>query len=56
MSDVLADEWDSDDMERVVLPGKNQIVTVMDLRPATAYHLRIIAENEVRYRITFHTY
>ena len=35
-------------MERVVIPGKMEIVSVMDLRPATAYQMRIIAENEVR--------
>ncbi|XP_043207619.1 Down syndrome cell adhesion molecule-like protein Dscam2 isoform X5 [Amphibalanus amphitrite] len=41
------DEWDSKEMERVVIPGKMEIVSVMDLRPATAYQMRIIAENEV---------
>ncbi|XP_043478437.1 Down syndrome cell adhesion molecule-like protein Dscam2 isoform X29 [Leptopilina heterotoma] len=39
--------WDSD-IDRVVVPGSQQNVAgVFNLKPATTYHLRIVAENEI---------
>ena len=39
--------WESD-IDRVVVPGSQQNVAgVFNLKPATTYHLRIVAENEI---------
>ncbi|XP_029175730.1 Down syndrome cell adhesion molecule-like protein Dscam2 isoform X16 [Nylanderia fulva] len=39
--------WDTD-IDRVLVPGSQQNVAgVFNLRPATTYHLRIVAENEI---------
>ncbi|KAG7213705.1 hypothetical protein KM043_002942 [Ampulex compressa] len=39
--------WESD-IDRVLVPGSKQNVAgVFNLRPATTYHLRIVAENEI---------
>ncbi|KAK7068698.1 hypothetical protein SK128_024054 [Halocaridina rubra] len=38
--------WDSDG-ERMMVPGNQNMAAVLDLRPATTYHLRIIARNEI---------
>ncbi|XP_065205888.1 cell adhesion molecule Dscam1 isoform X13 [Planococcus citri] len=38
--------WDTD-MERVFVAGHETLVSVMTLRPATTYHFRIVAENEL---------
>jgi len=34
-------------MTRVLVPGQQVMATVINLRPATTYHLRIVAENEI---------
>ncbi|XP_037086428.1 Down syndrome cell adhesion molecule-like protein Dscam2 isoform X6 [Pollicipes pollicipes] len=44
---LAKNEWDTRSMERVLIPGKMPVVSVQDLRPATTYQMRIIAENEV---------
>ncbi|KAK8752913.1 hypothetical protein OTU49_008227, partial [Cherax quadricarinatus] len=38
--------WDSDG-ERMMVPGDQNMAAVLDLRPATTYHLRIVARNEI---------
>lgn len=39
--------WETD-IDRVLVPGSQQNVAgVYNLRPATTYHLRIVAENEI---------
>lgn len=39
--------WETD-IDRVLVPGSQQNVAgVFNLRPATTYHLRIVAENEI---------
>jgi hypothetical protein len=39
--------WETD-IDRVLVPGSRQNVAgVFNLRPATTYHLRIVAENEI---------
>ncbi|XP_076062140.1 Down syndrome cell adhesion molecule 1 isoform X8 [Oratosquilla oratoria] len=38
--------WETDG-ERVIVPGNHNIATVHDLRPATTYHFRIVARNEI---------
>lgn len=39
--------WETD-IDRVLVPGSQQnIAGVFNLRPATTYHLRIVAENEI---------
>lgn len=35
------------DIERVLVPGNQNEAGVFNLRPATTYHLRIVAENEI---------
>lgn len=34
-------------MERVRVAGHETLVSIMTLRPATTYHFRIVAENEL---------
>lgn len=34
-------------MDRVLVPGQQTEASVFTLRPATTYHLRIVAENEI---------
>ncbi|XP_039283540.1 Down syndrome cell adhesion molecule-like protein Dscam2 isoform X10 [Nilaparvata lugens] len=38
--------WEAD-IDRVLVPGQQNIAGVVNLRPATTYHLRIVAENEI---------
>ncbi|XP_068224083.1 cell adhesion molecule Dscam1 isoform X5 [Palaemon carinicauda] len=38
--------WENDG-ERMMVPGNQNMAAVLDLRPATTYHLRIIARNEI---------
>ncbi|XP_071522341.1 cell adhesion molecule Dscam1 [Panulirus ornatus] len=38
--------WDTDG-ERMMVPGDQNMAAVLDLRPATTYHLRIVARNEI---------
>ncbi|XP_061703835.1 cell adhesion molecule Dscam2 isoform X37 [Cydia pomonella] len=38
--------WDKD-IDRVLVPGDSTEAGVFSLRPATAYHIRIVAENEL---------
>ncbi|XP_050693603.1 cell adhesion molecule Dscam2-like isoform X50 [Eriocheir sinensis] len=38
--------WDTDS-ERMMVPGEQNMAGVLDLRPATTYHLRIVARNEI---------
>lgn len=38
--------WDTDG-ERMMVPGHQNMAAVLDLRPATTYHLRIVARNEI---------
>ncbi|KAK3862534.1 hypothetical protein Pcinc_031611 [Petrolisthes cinctipes] len=38
--------WDTDG-ERMMVPGEQNMAAVLDLRPATTYHLRIVARNEI---------
>ncbi|XP_075224355.1 Down syndrome cell adhesion molecule 1 isoform X5 [Lycorma delicatula] len=38
--------WEAD-IDRVLVPGQQNIAEVLNLRPATTYHLRIVAENEI---------
>lgn len=35
------------DQDTVLVPGSNTVAGVFNLRPATTYHLRIVAENEI---------
>lgn len=35
------------DIDRVLVPGNQNEAEVFNLRPATTYHLRIVAENEI---------
>jgi len=39
-------DWNSG-KDRVLVPGTQNIAGVYNLRPATTYHLRLVAENEV---------
>lgn len=34
-------------MEKVVVAGHETLVSVMTLRPATTYHFRIVAQNDI---------
>jgi len=34
-------------MEKVLVAGHETLVSVMTLRPATTYHFRIVAENDI---------
>lgn len=34
-------------MDPVLVPGQQTEASVFNLRPATTYHLRIVAENEI---------
>lgn len=44
---VSKGSWETD-IDRVLVPGSQQNVAgVFNLRPATTYHLRIVAENEI---------
>ncbi|XP_045126176.1 Down syndrome cell adhesion molecule-like protein Dscam2 isoform X16 [Portunus trituberculatus] len=38
--------WETDG-ERMMVPGEQSMAAVLDLRPATTYHLRIVARNEI---------
>ncbi|XP_021929576.1 Down syndrome cell adhesion molecule-like protein Dscam2 isoform X2 [Zootermopsis nevadensis] len=38
--------WEAD-IDRVLVPGQQTVAGVFNLRPATTYHLRIVAENEI---------
>ncbi|XP_042237794.1 Down syndrome cell adhesion molecule-like protein Dscam2 isoform X32 [Homarus americanus] len=38
--------WETDG-ERMMVPGDQNMAAVLDLRPATTYHLRIVARNEI---------
>ncbi|XP_047472707.1 Down syndrome cell adhesion molecule-like protein Dscam2 isoform X6 [Penaeus chinensis] len=38
--------WENDG-ERMMVPGNQNMAAVLDLRPATTYHLRIVARNEI---------
>ncbi|XP_042867937.1 Down syndrome cell adhesion molecule-like protein Dscam2 isoform X1 [Penaeus japonicus] len=38
--------WETDG-ERMMVPGNQNMAAVLDLRPATTYHLRIVARNEI---------
>ncbi|XP_046664820.1 Down syndrome cell adhesion molecule-like protein Dscam2 isoform X1 [Homalodisca vitripennis] len=38
--------WQAD-QDTVLVPGSNTVAGVFNLRPATTYHLRIVAENEI---------
>ncbi|XP_068085343.1 cell adhesion molecule Dscam1 [Anabrus simplex] len=38
--------WEND-IDRVLVPGSQNAAGVFNLRPATTYHLRIVAENEI---------
>ncbi|KAG8223601.1 hypothetical protein J437_LFUL004125, partial [Ladona fulva] len=38
--------WDVD-IDRVLVPGQQTVAGVFNLRPATTYHIRIVAENEI---------
>lgn len=38
--------WEAD-IDRVLVPGNQIEAGVFNLRPATTYHLRIVAENEI---------
>ncbi|XP_013136799.1 PREDICTED: LOW QUALITY PROTEIN: Down syndrome cell adhesion molecule-like protein Dscam2 [Papilio polytes] len=50
--------WEKD-IDRVLVPGDATEAGVFSLRPATAYHIRIVAENELgtseTYLVTFYT-
>nr|CAD7403650.1 unnamed protein product [Timema poppensis] len=35
------------DIDRVLVPGQQNVAGVFNLKPATTYHLRIVAENEI---------
>ncbi|CAL4149051.1 unnamed protein product, partial [Meganyctiphanes norvegica] len=35
------------DGERIIVDGNQNIASILDLRPATIYHLRIVARNEI---------
>ncbi|XP_046388214.1 Down syndrome cell adhesion molecule-like protein Dscam2 isoform X11 [Ischnura elegans] len=35
------------DIDRVLVPGQQTVAGVFNLRPATTYHIRIVAENEI---------
>lgn len=43
---IVAGTWEAD-IDRVLVPGQQTIAGVVSLRPATTYHLRIVAENEI---------
>lgn len=42
----LSGNWETDG-ERMMVPGEQSMAAVLDLRPATTYHLRIVARNEI---------
>ena len=42
----LSGNWETDG-ERMMVPGEQNMAAVLDLRPATTYHLRIVARNEI---------
>ena len=42
----FAENWE-DHGERNIVPGSENMATVHSLRPATTYHLRIIARNNL---------
>ncbi|XP_052122023.1 cell adhesion molecule Dscam2 isoform X8 [Frankliniella occidentalis] len=43
---VSKGSWEMD-IDRVLVPGQQVIAHVINLRPATTYHVRIVAENEI---------
>lgn len=43
---VFTGTWEAD-IDRVLVPGQQTVAGVFNLRPATTYHLRIVAENEI---------
>jgi len=43
---VSTGTWEAD-IDRVLVPGQQTAAGVFNLRPATTYHLRIVAENEI---------
>lgn len=43
---VATGTWQAD-QDTVLVPGSNTVAGVFNLRPATTYHLRIVAENEI---------
>lgn len=43
---VSTGTWEAD-IDRVLVPGQQTVAGVFNLRPATTYHLRIVAENEI---------
>jgi len=43
---VFTGTWEAD-IDRVLVPGQQTEAGVFNLRPATTYHLRIVAENEI---------
>lgn len=42
----LTGKWDND-IDRVMVPGHQTMESVPNLSPATTYHMRVVAENEV---------
>lgn len=40
------ESWEKD-LDPVLVPGQQTEASVFNLRPATTYHLRIVAENEI---------
>lgn len=43
---IAKGNWEND-IDRVLVPGSQSEAGVFNLRPATTYHLRIVAENEI---------
>ena len=43
---ILLGSWDSD-VVREMVPGHQAMASVFNLSPATTYHMRVVAENEV---------
>lgn len=42
----MTGSWDVD-IDRVMVPGHETRGAVLNLNPATTYHMRVVAENEV---------